>query len=169
METPTEKIIEKLRGQGFPMEILEHEPVITIDDVAHTLKIPVDQMAKTILLSNKEIGLIAVVLPGMRRIDYGKVAKILDVSRNSVTLTDRHMLKNFDLNPGDMCPFYEFFSRVIVDTALLDQSTVYCGSGNPQKTIVMNPKDMVQVTHATIADVSQIAPVNTQTKGGSDE
>lgn len=167
METPTEKIIIRLRDQGFLVKVIEHEPIITIDDVVRVLQIPTDQMAKTILLFNKEMGLIAIVLPGMNRIDYGKVSKILDVPRKSIGLADRHVLKTFDLNSGDMCPFYEFFSKVIVDTILLDQQTVFCGSGDSQRTIVIDPKDMVKATRATIANVSQTKSVNPQTKGGS--
>ena len=105
METPTEKITTKLRNQGFSVKVLEHEPVITINDVVRVLQIPTDQMAKTILLFNKEIGLIAIVLAGMSRVDYAKVVKILHVSRKSVTLADQEILKNLGLSPGDMCPF----------------------------------------------------------------
>ena len=169
METPTEKITTKLRNQGFSVKVLEHEPVITINDVVRVLQIPTDQMAKTILLFNKEIGLIAIVLAGMSRVDYAKVVKILHVSRKSVTLADQEILNNLGLSPGDMCPFYEFFSKVIVDTTLLDQQTVFCGSGDPKKTIVIDPNDMVKVTHATIADISQTKSANPQNKRGSDE
>lgn len=160
METPTEKITTKLRDQGFLVKVLEHESVITIDDVVRVLQIPTDRMAKTILFFNKQIGLIAVVLAGMSRVDYAKVAKILQVSRKSITLADQGILDNLGLSPGDMCPFYEFFSKVIVDTTLLDQQTVFCGSGDPQKTIVINPKDMVRAICATIADISQAKSAN---------
>ncbi len=161
MKISTEKIITKLRNQGFSVKVLEHEPVITIDDVVRVLQIPTDQMAKTILLFNKEIGLVAVILAGMGRVDYSKVVKILHVSRNSITLASQEILKKLGLSPGDICPFYEFFSKVIMDTALLNQQTVFCGSGEHQKTIVIDSRDMVKATHATIADISQNRLVNT--------
>ena len=169
METPTKKITTRLRDQGFSVKVIEHEPVITINDVVHVLQIPTNQMAKTILFFNKDIGLIAIVLAGMSRVDYAKVVKILHVSRKSITLANQEILKNLHLSPGDMCPFYGFFSKVIVDTSLLDQQTVFCGSGDPQKTIVIDPKDMVKATHATIADISQTKSINPQNKGESDE
>lgn len=168
METVTEKIITRLKNLGCSIEILEHSPVITIDDVARTLDMPVDEMAKTILLFHKEIGLIALVLPGMDRVDYAKVAGILHVPRKSVKMADQDTLKNLELNPGDMCPFHEFFQKIIVDAALLRQRMVYCGSGDPRKTIVIDSEDMVKAIGATIADISQTTS-NTQTKGDSDE
>jgi prolyl-tRNA editing enzyme YbaK/EbsC (Cys-tRNA(Pro) deacylase) len=155
MEVLADKIITKLRGQGFLVKVLEHESVITIDDVVRVLQIPTDQMAKTILFFNKQIGLIAVVLTGMSRVDYTKIAKIFQVSRKSITLADQGVLYNLGLSPGDVCPFYEFFSKVLVDVALLDQQAVFCGSGDPTKTILINTEDMVKATHAMIADISQ--------------
>lgn len=155
MGTSTEKITTKLRDQGFSLKVLEHEPVITIADVVRVLQIPTNQMAKTILLFNKNIGLIAVILAGMSRVDYIKVVEILQVPRKSVSQANQEMLEKLDLSPGDIYPFCEFFSKVIVDTTLLEQQTIFCGSGEPQKTIAISPKDMVKATHAIIADISQ--------------
>lgn len=154
METKTEKIITRIREQGYSLKVLEHEPVITIDDVIYVLKIPIDEMAKTLLLSHKEIGLIALVLSGTNRVDYAKVARILHVPRKTVQMANRDTLKNLGLSPGDMCPFHEFFQKIIVDITLLKQLTVYCGSGDPRKTIIIDPKDIVKVTGATVADIS---------------
>ena len=57
-KTTSEQILEKLITLGFSPEVISHEPVITIDDVVKTLNIPVESMAKTILFSQKEIGLV---------------------------------------------------------------------------------------------------------------
>jgi prolyl-tRNA editing enzyme YbaK/EbsC (Cys-tRNA(Pro) deacylase) len=64
-----------------------------------------------------------------------------------------------------MCPFYDFFSKVIVDTALLDQQTVFCGSGDPQKTVIIDTDDMVEAILATVADVSKPKPITPLIKG----
>lgn len=169
METSTEKIIAKLKGLGCPTEILEHDPVITIDDVVRILNIPVKKMAKTVLLNQKETGLIAAVLPGMGKVDFVKIANILKVPKSSVQIANRATMKDLGINPGDVCPFHDFLQKVIVDTDLLKQEKVYCGSGDPRKTIVIDPKEMVKAIGATIADISQTTSVNNQTEGGSDE
>lgn len=169
METPLEKIMTKLKELGYSAEILEHDPVITIDDVVRTLNIPVERMAKTVLLDQKETGLIAAVLPGMGKVDFVKIANILNVPKSSVQIANKAIMKDLGINPGDVCPFYDFLQKIIVDTDLLKQERVYCGSGNPRKTIVIDPKEMVKAIGATIADISQTTSVNSQTKGGSDE
>lgn len=169
METSTEKIIAKLKGLGCPAEILEHNPVITIDDVVRTLSIPVEKMAKTVLLHQREIGLIATVLPGMGKVDFVKIANILNVPKSSVQIANRATMKDLGINPGDVCPFYDFLQKIIVDTDLLKQERVYCGSGDPRKTILIDPKEMVKAIGATIADISQTTSVNNQIEGGSNE
>ena len=165
METDTEKIIAKFKGLGYPVEILEHDLVITIDDVVRTLNIPVVRMAKTVLLNQEEAGLVAAVLPGMSKVDFAKVANILHVPKSSVQIANRALMTDLGIKPGDASPFHDFLQKVIVDTDLLKQEKVYCGSGDPRKTIVIDPKEMVKAIGAAIADISQ----TTQTKGGSDE
>ena len=168
-KTTTEKILERLKSLGYSPKVMEHDPVITMDDVVRTLDIPADSMAKTMLLSQEDIGLIAVILPGMNRIDFSKVVAILGVSEKTVRFAGSEITKNLGLNSGDMCPFHDFFQRIIVDATLLKQRTVHCGSGDPRKTIVIDPNEMVKAIGATIADISQTTSVHTQTKGGSDE
>jgi prolyl-tRNA editing enzyme YbaK/EbsC (Cys-tRNA(Pro) deacylase) len=168
METQTEKIIQKLKSSGYSPRVIEHDPVITIGDVVRTLDISTDLMAKTLLLSQKDIGLIATILPGMNRVDFSKVAAILGVSEKTVKFAGPEITKKLGLNSGDMCPFHEFFQNIIVDAVLLRQRTVYCGSSDPRKTIVIDPEEMVKAIGAIIADISQTTS-NTQTKGDSNE
>lgn len=162
MKSSGKKIIENIKELGHSVEILEHDSLITIDDVVRTLNISINKMAKTILLMEKNAGLIAIVLPGTNKVDCAKVANILHVSKSSIQLASRACMIDFGVNPGDVCPFHDFLQRVIVDAVLLKQRNIYCGSGDPRKTIVINPEEMVKITKATIADVSQ-------TKGGSNE
>jgi len=154
-KTNTETIIEKLNVSGYSPKVIDHDLVITMDDVVNTLDIPIASMAKTILLSHKDVGLIAVVLPGMNKVDYSKVANILHISRKTVKIAEQKILTSLGLNPGDICPFYEFFQKTIVDTVLLTQKFVYCGSGDPQKTIMITPQEIVKATGAIVADASK--------------
>lgn len=168
METQTEKIIQKLKSLGCSPKVMEHDPVITINDVIQTLEISTDLMAKTLLMSQKDIGLIAAILPGMNKVDFSKIAVVLGVSKRTIKFAGPEITNKLGLNSGDMCPFYGFFKKIIVDTALLKQPVIYCGSGDPSKTIIIDPKKMAKSIGATIADISQTTS-NTQTKGDSNE
>lgn len=160
-----ETIIERLNTSGYSPRVMSHDPVITMEDVVRTLNMPVASMAKTILLSHKEIGLIAVVLPGMNKVSYSKVANILHVSRKTVKIAERKILKGLGLSSGDICPFYEFFQKTIIDASLLTQQFVYCGSGNPRKTIIITPQEIVKATGAIVENISQAIPsINSTTK-----
>src|SRR3990167_9470910 len=97
-KTSAEKVLERLRTSGCSTKVIDHDPVITMDDVVRILDIPIVSMAKTILLFQKEIGLIAVVLPGMNKIDYAKIASILQVSRKTLRFADQKILAGLGLS-----------------------------------------------------------------------
>jgi len=154
-KTIAETIIERLNISGYSPEVIDHDPVITMEDVVQTLDISIASMAKTILLFHKEIGLIAVILPGMNKVDYSKVAGILHIPPKTVKMAGQEILTNLGLSSGDICPFYYFFQKTIIDVALLKQQFVYCGSGDLQKTIMITPKEIVKATAAIVADASK--------------
>lgn len=159
----TETIVEKLRASGYSPKVMDHDPVITMKDVVETLDIPADEMAKTLLLHQREIGLIAVVLPGMNRVDFSKVANSLEVSRKSLKVADETIMADLGLKPGDMCPFYDFFEKIIVDTSLITQPFVYCGSGDSRKTIQIATQELVEATSGVVTDISKTVSTLNQT------
>ncbi len=148
-------IIDRLKSLGITFEVIEHSPVVTIDDVICVLDIPTDAMAKTMLFKVNQIGLVAVILPGLNKVDYSKLATALGVKRKAVNLMTKGQADELGVQVGAISPLSGLYQRVLLDPKLFNQEMVYCGSGDLSKTIKIAPATIVNVTSATVVDVSR--------------
>lgn len=148
-------IVDRLKSLSVTFEVIEHSPVVTIDDVVRVLNIPTDTMAKTMLFNVDRIGLVAVILPGLNKVDYSKLATALGVKRKAVNLTTKEQADRLGVQVGAISPLSCLHQRVLLDSKLFNQKMVYCGSGDLSKTIKIAPATIVNVTSATIVDVSR--------------
>jgi prolyl-tRNA editing enzyme YbaK/EbsC (Cys-tRNA(Pro) deacylase) len=144
-----------LHSKGVSFGVIDHSPLVTMDDVVRTLDIPAKAMAKTLLFSLGEGKLVAVVLPGLGKVDYAKVAKTLQVKRQSLCLASEEEVGDAGLFAGAVSPLDSVFHTVVMDSALLAEQMVYCGSGDLSKTIRIAPEKIVEITSAVVADVSK--------------
>ena len=150
-----DSIVGKLQGLGVQFEIIEHSPVVTIEDVIRVLDVPVEAMAKTILFEVTGIGLVAVVLPGLCRVDYSKLAAALKVGRKTIKLFTQDRAKESNVQFGAVSPLSSQYQRVLLDSKLSNQKMVYCGSGDLSKTIKISPAIIASALSVTEADVSK--------------
>jgi len=148
-------IIDRLKSLEVTFEVIEHSPVVTIDDVIRVLDIPTDAMAKTILFNVDRIGLVAVILPGLNKVDYSKLAAVLDVRRKAINLMDKEQADKLSVQVGAISPLSDLYQRVLLDPKLFNQEMVYCGSGDLSKTIKIAPATIINVTSAMVVDVSR--------------
>lgn len=148
-----EAVIKKLLSDKLIFKIIEHKPLSTMEDVFNTLEIKPEQMGKTIILSVVDYGLVAVVIPGSLKLDLAKVAKAISKPRNKVKFAERKEVESLGISVGAISPFFDCFSKVIVDESFLSQEMVYCGSGDLGKTISISINDLVKVTSAQTEDV----------------
>lgn len=168
--TPAEEIVD-VRGEnnllaflgekGVAYEILEHERVRNIRDLQTQLDISPDLMAKAILAIIKADELLAenhvvFVLPGSRQLDLNKVSKLLGCSRREWRFArQKEVKKTYGLEIGGVPPFgYSSKVRVFVDRRLATNEVLYCGVGNPRKSIRMGFSDLVCIANAVVTDIS---------------
>lgn len=144
-----------LHSKEVPFDVIDHAPLVTMDDVLHTLDIPTKAMAKTLLFSLGEGRLVAVVLPGLSKVDYAKVAKTLHVKRQALRLASEEEVRDAGLFAGAVSPLDSVFHTVVMDSALLAEQMVYCGSGDLSKTIRIAPEKIVEIASAIVANVSK--------------
>lgn len=150
-----ESIINKLKGLGAEFEVIEHPPVVTIEDVVCVLNVPVEAMAKTILFDVDQTGLVAVILPGLCRVDYSKLATALGVGRMTIKLFTESRAKELGILFGAISPLGGPYHRVLLDLKLSNQEMVYCGSGDLSKTIKISPATIASSVLVIEADVSK--------------
>ncbi len=167
---PAEEIVD-VRGEknllayldekGVTYEILEHERVRNIRDLQTQLDISPDLMAKAILAIIKADELLAenhvvFIVPGSRQLDLNKAGTLLGRNRREWRFArQKEVKKSYGLEIGGVPPFgYSSKVRVFVDRRLAATEQLYCGIGNPMKSIRMRSADLVRIANAEVTDIA---------------
>ncbi len=148
-----EAVVKKLESNKVFFNIIEHKPLFIMEDVYNTLNVKPEKTAKTILLSVDDYGLIAVVVPGLSKVDLAKIAKSIIKPRNKIKFAEKKEVEKIGISIGSVSPFFDCFAKMIVDKSLLSQDIVFCGSGDLSKTISVQIHNLLKITSAEIADV----------------
>lgn len=155
-QTSFEELCALLKRKKIAYQVITHKPVFTMDDVLRELNIPMQSMAKTILVSVGDKGLFRVVLHGTSLLNIQQLAKVLGVPRKSISFADKVTIEQSGFTIGAIPPFGGEFPTYI-DKSLLDQDILYCGAGDNDKTFSLKPHDLVFLASASIADIATSA------------
>ena len=145
-------------------EIFDHEPATDTDDMiskmwkAHdNISITQNDIAKTILVKNRrkdnKSEYVAFVLLGSSRISRNKISKILGKNWRMAIQSEIRNILGFEI--GGIGPI-GFSKRIPVyaDLKLLDKEILYCGISNPEKTMKINTKDLIDLSKAKLVDIA---------------
>lgn len=142
-------------------KVITHSPVFTMEDVARELSINQKTMAKTMLLIINKKELLRVVLPGMARLNVKQLSLIIAVPRTGIQFADKKTIEQAGLTVGAIPPFGGNFPTYI-DTSLLDQDALYCGAGDNNKTFFIKTSDIIRISSASIANISDSSDITTK-------
>jgi Ala-tRNA(Pro) deacylase len=148
-------LIEVLDSAGIQYEVIPHAHSETAADEAHALGLPLDSVAKTLVLETAE-GNIRAVLPASERISTAKLAELLDERRKEIHMVPEQALRTD-------YPEFEFGAvppvggahrdRVIVDTHVADHDSVVLEAGSHDDSIRIATADLIKVADARVAEI----------------
>lgn len=155
VQTGVVAVTEFLEREGISYEVVEHERTQTAIAEARAAGVPAADVAKTIVLRD-EVGLRLAVIPASERLDMHKLRQALE-SRGLRLVTEQEMAKEFDeFEVGAVPPFGSMFDALeLVDERLLDHDRILCGGGDHEHAVLVNPRDVVRVGEARVADICQ--------------
>jgi Ala-tRNA(Pro) deacylase len=148
-------LTEVLDSAGVQYEVIPHAHSETAADEARALGLPLDGVAKTLVVETPQ-GNVRAVLPASERISTAKLAEALDERRKSI-----HMLPEAALRTD--YPEFEFGAvppiggahrdRVIVDSRVVDHDSIVLEAGSHDDSIRIASKDLVRVADAQVAEI----------------
>ena len=148
-------LTEVLDSAGIQYEVIPHAHSETAADEARALGLPLDGVAKTLVLETAA-GNIRAVLPASERISTAKLAELLDERRKGIHLVPEQALR-------DDYPEFEFGAvppvggahrdRVIVDTHVADHDSVVLEAGSHDDSIRIATADLIKVADARVAEI----------------
>lgn len=148
-------LTEVLDSAGIQYEVIPHAHSETAADEARALGLPLDGVAKTLVLETAA-GNIRAVLPASERISTAKLAELLDERRKGIQMVPEATLRSD-------YPEFEFGAvppvggarrdRVIVDTHVADHDSIVLEAGSHDDSIRIATADLIRVADAQVADI----------------
>jgi len=156
--TPTraDAIAGFLEGAGVAFELVEHEPVMSAPAEAHAAHLPPEQVAKTIVLHDGGAYVIAAI-PAVERLDLHKLRELLGATRQLRLASEAEIARDFpSLEVGAIPPFGPMVPAAeVIDSALAAQPRILCPAGDHRHSVLLDPRDVVRITAATVADICE--------------
>ena len=151
-----EAIIQLLTAHGIGFTIHEHIPSYTVADAEAHLFFPLERLLKTIAFRVRSGGYILAAVRGPDRIDYRKLAAACEIKRTDVfRLTPQEVANVFDVEIGSVSPLLmQAGVRILFDTKVPTDETVFCGIGRPDRTLEIQLADLVQITRGQIVPLT---------------
>lgn len=149
-------VSEYLRAEGIPHEVVEHDETLSAAAEAAATQRPPQQVAKTVVLHDRGAYMLAVI-PASQRLDLHKVRELLGASGALQLATEAQMAEDFPtLEVGAVPPLGPMMPAAeVVDRRLLDEERVLCAGGDHRHSLLIDPRDIVAVMGATVAEVCE--------------
>jgi Ala-tRNA(Pro) deacylase len=149
-------VTEYLRGESIAHEVIEHRETLSAAAEAAATARPPHQVAKTLVLHDHGAYLLAVI-PASQRLDLHKLREVLSAGKSLQLASERQMAEDFpQLEVGAVPPLGPMVPAAeVVDQRLLDEDRVLCAGGDHTHSILLDPRDIVAATDATVADVCE--------------
>lgn len=148
-------VTEHLEREGVKYEVLQHEPAVTAEAEAHVLRIPEDDVVKTIVLDLRT-GHAFAVLPANCRIDLDKVRAAVGSRHVSLATEDEIQRDYPEFELGAVPPLGSMVrTPLIVDPAILEHDVVVFAGGSQDTSIRMATSDLFATSVMRVADICQ--------------
>jgi Cys-tRNA(Pro) deacylase len=96
---------------------------------------------------------VVVLVPGDRKADTGKVARLVEARRVTVASAPE-VVEATGFDPGGVAPFpLERVAAVLVERTLLRHGTVWAGAGSDRHVVALAPSELVRLTRGRVEDV----------------
>jgi|SRR3989344_5681503 len=151
--TPYEKIVELLGSNSVKFETIEHQPVYTSKQAAAVRGFNLEAGAKSLLFKTDK-DFILVVLSGDKRVDWGKLKKILGVK--NIRMANAEEVKvQMGVEIGACYPFGNIADlRTLVDKSLAEQEIISCNPGRHDASIKFKFSDFKNIVKPEIVEVA---------------
>lgn len=142
-----------LADAGIPHRVVRHAPVDSLEEAAAARGLTPDALVKTMVVRLGEGDHILVLVPGDRQIAWRRLRATLGVRRASLAGAGAAEAAT-GYAPGSITPLGATGSLPVVADARIQGRQVSVGGGEPGVAVVLEGDDLIEVTSATVADVT---------------
>jgi Cys-tRNA(Pro)/Cys-tRNA(Cys) deacylase len=146
---------DKLIKLGLWYRFLEKENTIHTADASKVTGIDIHKITKNLVSKTNEDEYVLIIVPGDRRVDLKKAAKVLGV-KNVRLMPYLEADKISGYSPGGTPSIgLKKKVRTVIDEDLIKLHTFYCGGGSRNRLLELRSKDVIRISNAIIAKISK--------------
>ena len=147
------RVEEWVRSRNLSWRVLEM-PVSTrtVDDAARALGVGRDAIVKTLIVVCRG-GVLAVIIPGDRRLDLGKL-RVVDRDCRLAKPEEIPVLTGYPAGGVPPVALPEDI-RIVMDRSLLEKNVVYGGGGSESTLLEFSPRELAALANVVLLDVSR--------------
>jgi prolyl-tRNA editing enzyme YbaK/EbsC (Cys-tRNA(Pro) deacylase) len=153
-----------LKEHEIEHEVIIHKRVRNAAELQRTLQVGPGELVKSIILVTKSGDVEAdrlggqiwvMIIQGDRRLSFSKVDEALQRKRREWRFATQIEVSNmFGLEIGGVPAFgYRDSVSVLADSHLLLEEWVYCGSGEPDRSVRIRSRDLIRSAKARVCDL----------------
>jgi Cys-tRNA(Pro) deacylase len=157
-EFTPQALVTAIIEAGYEAELIEsHLPMPTVPAAAQVIGVSESQILKTILFQDRGGKLVRVIASGPDRINRRMLADVAQIA--SPSLADPKTVLNATGWPaGGVAPVGSRVSLLtIVEERVMTLDAIYGGGGTEHTLIRLRPEDIVRLTGATVARLTESA------------
>lgn len=156
MSEPINAVTGFLEENGVDYEVVEHEERPTAAGDARAAGAALGEMAKDVLLRDGDAYILAVI-PASERLDFVKTRIALERDERPRLASEEELAEDFPaFEVGALPPFGRLHGVAeVVDRRLLEHDRVLCAAGDHRHSLRVDPREMVRVADARVADLCQ--------------
>lgn len=155
---PVERVASFLRATGAEARIEEFAAETpTAEAAADAIGCTLGQVVKSLVFVCDGSPVVALV-PGDRRADSGKVARLAGARRAAIARPSQ-VRESTGFAPGAVAPFpLEHVPVVLVERTLVRHPIVWAGAGTEHHMVALSPRELVRLTRGRVEDVVRESP-----------
>jgi len=141
--------------ESVDYEVIEHPRTETATAEARALGVPLDEVAKTVVLVTAG-GHVRAVLPASERLDLSRVREILGDGKTVHLASEEELAHDYPMfELGAVPPLGGPHDPVLVDRHTADHESVFVEGGTHQESLLMKTVDLLTVTNARVAEICE--------------
>ena len=155
---PVERVASFLRATGAEARIEEFATETpTAEAAADAVGCTLGQIVKSLVFVCDGTPVVALV-PGDRRADSGKVARLAGARRAAIA-KPAEVVEATGFEPGGVAPFpLEHVPVVLVERTLVRHPIVWAGAGSDRHMVALSPRELVRLTRGRLEDLVRDSP-----------
>jgi Cys-tRNA(Pro)/Cys-tRNA(Cys) deacylase len=145
---------ERLRELGVWHRFIEKDETVHTADASEATGIPLHRITKNLVAVTSEGEHVLLVVPGDRRVDLKKAARVLGVTNVQLfPFSEAHKVSGYPPGGTPSIGLKERL-RTVLDSELAGIETFYCGGGTRDRLLELRSDEVIKVSGALVAEIT---------------